>query len=86
MSAGGPEAISQARRQLGRIDQINLDHPLLDDAATLSLGTVLRTVDAVHLASARILGSELRAVVTYDQRMSEAATALGMAVEAPRSG
>ena len=80
---GGPKAIAHARRQLGRLYQIALDRELLDHAATLSSAVRLRSLDAVHLASAQVLGSDLQAVVTYDQRMEEAATSLGLAVEAP---
>lgn len=83
VSGGGPAAIAHARRQLARLDHINLARDLLDDAATLSPGSVLRSLDAIHLASARSIGSDLRAVVTYDQRMKDAATSLGLAVEGP---
>jgi len=37
----------------------------------------------VHLAAARIVGSELRSLITYDLRMAEAARRLGLLVEAP---
>ena len=83
VGAGGPPAIAHARRQLARIDQINLDRDLLDAAATMAPTTVVRSLDAIHLAAARSIGSELRSVVTYDVRMQEAATALGIAVDAP---
>jgi predicted nucleic acid-binding protein len=83
VAAGGPDAISHARRQLARVDLINLDRDLLDDAATLAPDTMLRSLDAIHLASARLLGADLRAVVSYDRRMQSAAGALGIAVEAP---
>ena len=43
----------------------------------------LRTLDAIHLASAMTLGNDLAAVITYDQRMTTAATALGLQVAAP---
>jgi predicted nucleic acid-binding protein len=43
----------------------------------------LRTLDAIHLASALTLGAELDAVVTYDTRMIEAARAAGLRVESP---
>jgi uncharacterized protein len=79
----GPEAIAHARRQLDRVHQISMDRNLLDDAATLQPHELLRSLDAIHLASAGLIGAELRAMVTYDQRMAEAATALGMVVEAP---
>ncbi len=80
---GGPAAIAHARRQLARLDQINLERDLLDDAATLAPGSVLRSLDAIHLASAHSIGADLRAIVTYDQRMSDAAVAVGLVVEAP---
>ncbi|MDA8046415.1 MAG: type II toxin-antitoxin system VapC family toxin [Actinomycetota bacterium] len=83
VSGGGASAIGHARRTLARIDQIHLDRPLLDDAATIEPSTVLRSLDAIHLASARLLGSDLRAVVTYDQRMATSASGLGLQVETP---
>jgi len=52
VAAAGPAAVAHARRQLSRVDQINLDSGLLDAAATLAAGTVLRPLDAVHLAAA----------------------------------
>jgi uncharacterized protein len=83
VAAGGPAAVAHARRQLARVDQVNIDRNLLDEAATLSPGTILRSLDAIHLASARSIDADLRAVVTYDQRMADAAAALSLAVEAP---
>mgnify|MGYP002084621353 FL=1 len=44
---------------------------------------VLRSLDALHLASALGLGDDLEGVVTYDVRMAEAAKALGLTVVAP---
>ncbi len=83
VSGGGPTAVAHARRQLGRVDHINLERHLLDQAALLSPRSMLRSLDAVHLASALSVGADLRAVVTYDQRMSDAAVAVGLVVEAP---
>lgn len=82
---GGDEAIHRARQLLARLDQIRVDVRVLDDAATLTTASRLRTLDAIHLASARRLGSDLRAVVTYDARMSRAAQELGLATTAPGS-
>jgi predicted nucleic acid-binding protein len=79
----GAKATARARQVLRRVDLIQLDDDLLDDAATLDAG-VLRSLDAFHLAAARTLGDELSAVVTYDGRMASAADVLGLVVEAPR--
>jgi uncharacterized protein len=83
VSGGGARAIGHARRTLARVDQINLDRSLLDEAATLAPSTVLRSLDAIHLVSARLLGSDLRAVVTYDERMVAVAWDLRLPVERP---
>ena len=83
VAGGGARAIGHARRTLGRVDQIHLDRSLLDQASALASPTVLRSLDAIHLASASLLGSDLLAVVTYDQRMVAAAAGLGMPVERP---
>ena len=80
---GGPAALAQARRQLSRLDQILLSAELLDRAATLAPRVQLRSLDAIHLAAAQVVGADLRAVVTYDRRMAEAAQDLGLAVETP---
>jgi predicted nucleic acid-binding protein len=81
--AGGPSAVASARRQLSRLDQISLETELLDRAATLTTGALLRSLDAIHLSSAQVIGTELRAIVTYDERMALVASSLGLVVEAP---
>ena len=81
--AGGPAAVAHARRLLARVHQVTLDRALLDAAAALAPASLLRTLDAIHLASAQLVGSQLRAVLTYDRRMAEAAEAARIAVEAP---
>lgn len=43
----------------------------------------LRTLDAIHLATALGLGAELDAFVTYDNRLAEAARSLGLPVVSP---
>ena len=83
VAAGGPTAIAKARRQLARLYQVTVDDTLLDTAATIGRGMALRSLDATHLASAQPLAPDLHAVVTYDQRMRSAASALGLSVDAP---
>jgi predicted nucleic acid-binding protein len=81
--SGGSNAVSGARRQLSRLDQITLHAELLDRAAMLTVGGVVRSLDAIHLSSAQVMGSDLRALVTYDERMAMVARNIGMVVEAP---
>ena len=74
---GGAPATTEARALLESIDTVALSRAVLDDAATLP-APLLRTPDAIHLAGAQRAGTSLRAVVTYDGRMIEAAATLGM--------
>jgi predicted nucleic acid-binding protein len=76
------ETKAQARALLAALEQVALDDQLLDSAANLG-PDVLRTLGAIHLASALSLGDSLAEVVTYDQRMAGAARNLGLAVAAP---
>ncbi len=80
---GGPSAVASARRQLSRLDQIALDADLLDRAATLAPSGLVRSLDAIHLSAAQLVGAELRAIVTYDGRMAQTAASLGFVIEAP---
>lgn len=80
---GGPAALAQARRQLSRLDQILLSTDVLDRAAMLAPNVPLRSLDAIHLAAAQVVGADLRSLVTYDLRMAEAAQDVGIAVETP---
>jgi predicted nucleic acid-binding protein len=79
---GGPRAMTAARALLDSIDTVTLSRSVLDDAAVLA-PPQLRTLDAIHLAAAQRAGTSLRAVVTYDARMVEAAGELGMPSASP---
>ncbi len=83
VQSGGAVATATARRQLARVHQVTLDKALLESAATLRPGTLLRSLDAIHLAAAERLGEDLTFVVTYDLRMASAAEAMGLPVAAP---
>ncbi len=44
---------------------------------------MLRTLDAIHLASALDMGADLEAFVTYDARLAAAARDAGLTVVSP---
>jgi len=48
--------------------------------------SLVRSLDAMHVASAEQLGAELTALVTYDARMAEAAREAGLPVAMPGAG
>ena len=78
----GPEVVAEARVLLDDLDLIAIDRALLDAAAELD-PLSLRSLDAIHLATALRLGRDLARLVTYDDRMAAAARALGLTVDAP---
>lgn len=51
--------------------------------AAANVPGLVRTLDAVHIASAEQLGADLTALVTYDKRMAEAARGRGLPVAMP---
>lgn len=79
----GPDALASVREAIRRVDLVAIDDRILDAAGTLE-PRVLRTLDAIHLATAMAMGDDLDAIVTYDDRMVEAAGLLGLLVAAPR--
>lgn len=69
-------------RVLEEVDVVELSREIAAVAATLAPPS-LRTLDAIHLATALALGPELDAFVTYDDRLAEAARAIGLPVVRP---
>jgi uncharacterized protein len=72
-----------ATQHLAAISLVRMDDALLDRAGDLEPASV-RSLDAIHLASALALGSDLGVVVTYDDRMLQGAAALGLPTASPR--
>src|ERR1700722_1060797 len=79
----GAEAVARGEDVLRRIQLLRVNDRVLIEAGTL-LPSELRSLDAIHLASAREFGPALRQIVTYDERMAAAAEAAGWTVAAPR--
>jgi predicted nucleic acid-binding protein len=75
--------LHRARQVLAGIHLLRLDQEVLNAAAELPPET-LRTLDALHLASAMTLEGDLTALVVYDDRLAEAARRTGLQVLSPR--
>jgi hypothetical protein len=78
----GPDAVGRGEEVLGRIQLLRSNDRVLRAAGRMQPRD-LRSLDAIHLASASALGSAVRQIVTYDERMADAATASGWSVAAP---
>ena len=79
----GDEAITRGQAVLQRIDLVRVNDRILNAAGVLRPDD-LRSLDAIHLATAHELGDELRALVTHDDRMVAAAKQLGYRIAQPR--
>ncbi|MGH8935305.1 MAG: type II toxin-antitoxin system VapC family toxin [Acidimicrobiia bacterium] len=77
-----PSAVPLALEVLRRLLLLEVTDAILMAAGMLEPVSV-RTLDAIHLASAQALAPELEALVTYDQRMAEAAQRLALPLVAP---
>ncbi len=82
MARKRPEAALAASAFLDDLVIVALDRTIVSRAASLA-PPGLRTLDAIHLATALELGRELEAFVTYDTRQGEAARSIGLRVAAP---
>jgi uncharacterized protein len=71
-----------ARRVLEGLPLIEVDAAVADVAGS-ALPVSLRSLDAVHLASALSVRGELDALVTYDVRLADTARGAGLTVVAP---
>jgi uncharacterized protein len=78
----GPEVLQRGDEVLRRVQLLRVNDRILTAAGRMS-PPELRSLDAIHLASARELGASVRCVVTYDTRMASAAKAIGLSVSCP---
>ncbi len=76
-----PAALPAARAAIAGIDLVPLSGAVVNLAAETE--QKLRSPDALHLASAVLLGDELTHFVTYDHRLAAAAEANRLTVTAP---
>lgn len=72
---GGEDALARGREVLQRIELIRMNDRILE-AAVVLVPSDVRSLDAIHLATASQLGSDLARLVTYDDRMLDAARLL----------
>jgi uncharacterized protein len=66
---------------LASFTEILVTDEIRDAAASLPGG--VRTLDAVHIASAQAIGDALAALVSYDKRMLDIAHSVGIPIAAP---
>jgi uncharacterized protein len=77
-----PDRAVQARTVLDSVTLIQVSTAMFEEAGLLD-PTLLRSLDAIHLAAALAVGDDLEGLVTYDDRLAHAAELTGVVVTAP---
>lgn len=81
-TGGEALVLDRARQVIAELDLLPVDQGIVESASAIE-PAALRTLDAVHLASALRIGDGLVEFVCYDGRLSEAARAAGLPVSSP---
>jgi uncharacterized protein len=81
VTRAAPHRTSRANVVLSAIALLSMDD--VAPAAEVIGDTTPRSLDAIHLATAHEIRTELSAFVCYDKRLRDSANALGLPVEAP---
>jgi uncharacterized protein len=81
VSRCAPHRLDRAHTVLSGVVLLGMDE--VAPAAESIGGPQLRSLDAIHLASAQVLRSALTAFVAYDKRLITAGQALGLPVVSP---
>ncbi len=74
--------VAQARSVIDVLDLVPVDRAVQDRACVID-SAALRTLEALHLASALRIKSDVSSFVSYDVRLAEAAAGAGLPVVAP---
>ncbi len=77
-----PDALPAVAQTFARLYRVEIDAAIRADAGALA-DPDLRSLDAIHLATARAMGAELEAFVSYDRRLLRAGEALGLPTASP---
>ena len=80
--AGNRRVLQRVSDVLEAVYLLDLTTPVIEQAAGLR-PTSVRSLDAIHIATAISVGDDDLEVITYDDRMAEAARANGLRVAQP---
>jgi predicted nucleic acid-binding protein len=78
-----PAVVPDARELLLAFDFVSIDDDIVDMAMN-EPDRMLRSLDAIHLATARVLGPDLTGLATYDDRLAAAGRDAGFEIVGPR--
>jgi predicted nucleic acid-binding protein len=77
-----PSALPRSYRVVKRVEKVALTADVLETAAGVA-PPALRSIEAIHLASAMAIRRDLKAFVAYDKRLLAAASDAGLPIASP---
>jgi predicted nucleic acid-binding protein len=77
-----PDGLPKVDLLLADVAQISISEAVIESASRLP-DPLLRSLDAIHLATALLIRDDVDTVLTYDARLREAAEAHGLPTAAP---
>jgi predicted nucleic acid-binding protein len=77
-----PDGLPKVDLLLATVAQIGISDAVVESASRLP-NPLLRSLDAIHLATALLIRDDVDTMLTYDARLSEAAAAHGLPTAAP---
>lgn len=77
-----PRRLPRVDLALLRVAQIEMDGPVVESAGRFP-DPMLRSLDAIHLATALLIRSDVEVLLSYDQRMLTAAAAHDLPTASP---
>jgi predicted nucleic acid-binding protein len=77
-----PEGLPKVDLLLAQVHQISISEAVVESASRLP-GPMLRSLDAIHLATALLIREDVETVLAYDARLRDAAAAHGLPTAAP---
>ena len=78
-----PEDLDLASEELAKVRIVDLSKSVLSTAESFAANVTLGSLDAIHVATAIQLGSEIEGMITYDKQMAKNAYNLGIRVLSP---
>ncbi|MEO6088919.1 MAG: type II toxin-antitoxin system VapC family toxin [Umezawaea sp.] len=77
-----PDSLAGVPSTLARLFRLEIDQVIRQTAAAYT-DPMLRSLNAIHLATAQILAGQLSVFVTYDKKLLDAAKGIGIATASP---
>ena len=78
-----PESLSFAKAELSKLILVPITEAVIRIAETFVGLPTLKSLDAIHVASALLVQNSIEGFITYDLRMARSARELGLVVHSP---